>query len=317
MDQNALKAAQEAAKAAKDASDIAWQHFEKAADSAVDCAKNTTPECSEHPFKELADAAKEADDSTLEHYRTLLKYKFMQAGMEEEEAEKWVASKWKEVVDKAKEFREKLRQIHSAKEAAAKAAKVVHRMKIAFVTAVVGFFTFAFVYQKTQNMQHGDSKTGLENDMARWNAEQEFQHQMENFNSITTSLEAPDIDVPRTADPTIAMQAAEPNIEIMPPAVQAVAIQPIEVTITMPTEKGDQTKTVTTTVGQLWTHGDYQTRKEIEHKAEEPTTEPYKYAFEDPNSCTRKHCMEGGGGITTGGRWDGRQGPGGLTVEQH
>jgi hypothetical protein len=310
MDQSALKAAQEAAKAAKDASDIAWQHFEKAADSAVECAKNTTPECSEHPFKELTDAASEANDSTLEHYRTLLKYKFMQAGMEAEEAEKWVESRWKEIVDKAK-------QIRGARDAARKATKVVHRVKVAFVTAVVGFFTFAFVYQKTQNMQHGDAKSGLEADQARWRAEQEFQHQMENFNSITTSLEAPDVDVPRTADPTIAMQAAEPNIEIMPPAVQAIAIQPVEITVTMPTEQGEQTKTVTTTIGQVWTHGDIHTREEIQRKAEDPQTEPYKYAFQDPNSCTVKHCMEGGGGIHTGGKWDGRAGPGGLQTEQH
>jgi hypothetical protein len=304
--------------AARILADAANKSAKAAIDQFVNCAPdaahdNADPNKTDSNAQcDAREAGKQIMDTSEEAFKANLKLRMTQLGTAAEDAEQWVESHGKEVWKKAQELRKAIQ----AKDAASKAAKNIHKFKVVFVTAVAGFFATVFVYHKVQNAKYGDAKSGADADVAAMLAEQEFQHQMENFNSITTSMEAPDIDVPRTEDPTIAVQAVEPNIEIMPPAVQAIAIQPVEITITMPTEKGEQTKTVTTTIGQVWTHGTIETKQEIERKAEDPQTKPYVYAFQDPNSCTARHCMEGVGGIE-GKRWDGKPGPGGLQAEQH
>jgi hypothetical protein len=313
-----MNATVEAAKNVRDAADTAlksafnhWTSCVKQA--AADLGDPSKTSSDADPLKELQEASSEIEDAGYEAFKANLKLYMTEAGADAEQVEEWIENHAKEIWDKAQ-------QLRSARNTAARIAKFAHRVKVGVVTGLFSFLGIVFVAQKYDNYKHGDAKTALDNNIYRWQAEREMDDQLAQFDTLTSNMQAPALpDLSRYDDPTEAAKAAIPQeiTAALPAPVAAIAIQPVRITLKTQTAQGEKSRTVTSTMAQVYYYGDSETRNYIESKASEPQTKPYVYAFQEPGSCTQRDCLGHSGGISGSNRWDGRPGKGGLKGEQH
>jgi hypothetical protein len=295
------------AKAVYKAVTSAEQHFEKAAQHFINYMKTNDPAEYEAAQNEVNLASQDVTNFSMAGAKAEIKKRMLALTDDVEKAEHWIENHWYEVAKKAEKFRQ---QNAPKVKAGAKWLwlKVVGGVAVAaaFVAVSIGGYNFGQGGQQVAGNIEAQEKLAEQ--------ERQFNQQMQDFNRTVESLQAPVIpDISPYAQPIDAAQAVMPQVVAQLPApVAQVAIQPVELTLTTPTVKGDQTQTVTTTMGQLWVRGDRETKERVEKAAQEPPAQDYVYAFQQKGSCTQTDCLG-----QHKQNWDGRKGVDGVSAEQH
>ena len=291
-----------------DASKIASQHFQQAIDKFfyVLTHSNSMSDV-DNAWKELWDACKEDTDVSIDAAKETIKDRMLAAGWTEKNVDDFLGNRWKDVKDAADKVRET-------------APKVVTKTKHLWAKMMAGvaltcLSVFAYISGSDWGQNGVDSANRLNEQYRRDLEMARYQREMNDFNALTSALRAPALpDIPTGADPTEAVRAALPvQIAELPASVAAVAIQPIQVTAKAP---NGETKTFTSTVGQMYNDVP-EMRRDIRREAEDQQAEakPYRYAFQEPGSCSQRHCLSASGGIS--GSWDGRKNGTDLHAESH
>jgi hypothetical protein len=243
-----VKAAKGVADAANAAVKTAVEHWENCVSQvAKDLADPSKTSSDADPWHELSNASSEITETTYEAFKDQLKLRMLQAGAEAEDVEKWIESNAKKIWDKA----QALRKSKAVQAVAAKAAKAVHVVKVAFASVVIGFLGLAFGIRKYDNIKHGDAQTAIQNTLAYYDNMQKFEASTNEYNSMMDSLK---LDIPSTPDvalPDVSPEAQAQAPEVaLPPAVAAIAQQPIQIQVMNP--QGVVTQTATRTVEQVY-----------------------------------------------------------------
>jgi hypothetical protein len=243
-----VKAAKGVADAANAAVKTAVQRWENCVSQvASDLADPSKTSSDADPWHELSEASSEITNTTYEAFKDQLKLRMLQAGAEAEDVEKWIESNAKKIWEKA----QAIRKSKAAQAAAAKAAKAVHWVKVAFASLVIGTLGVAFGVRKYENIKHGDAQTALNNTIAYYDNMQKFQANVNEYNSMMDSLQ---LDIPSVPDAVLPDTAPEAQAQLpevtLPPAVAAIAQQPIQIQVMNP--QGAVVQTATRTVEQVY-----------------------------------------------------------------
>jgi hypothetical protein len=242
-----VKAAKGVADAANASVKSAITHWENCVSQVANDLGSDRTSSDADPWHELSNASSEITETTYEAFKDQLKLRMLQAGAEAEDVEKWIESNGKKIWDKA----QALRKSKAAQAAAAKIAKAAHWVKVAFASLIIGFLGVAFGVRKYDNIKHGDAQTALQNTIQYYDNMQKFEASANEYNSMMDSLQlgipsAPDVSLP---DTTPEAQVPAPEVAL-PPAVAAIAQQPIQIQVMNP--QGAVVQTATRTVEQVY-----------------------------------------------------------------
>lgn len=243
-----VKAAKGVADAANASVKSAVTHWENCVSQvASDLGDPSKTSSDADPWHELSQASSEITNTTYEAFKDQLRLRMLQAGAEAGDVEKWVESNAKKIWDKA----QAIRKSKAAQAAVVKVAKTVHWIKVAFASVVIGFLGLAFGVQKYENIKHGDAQTGLQNTIAYYDNMQKFEASANEYNSMMDSLQLDIPSAPDVALPDVAPEAQAQLPEVaLPPAVAAIAQQPIQIQVMNP--QGTVVQTATRTVEQVY-----------------------------------------------------------------
>lgn len=184
-------------------------------------------------------------------------------------------------VDEAKKH-----TLHDLRDLGIKAVPKLGWLK--FTAAVAAMFAGVFTYVSTR------PPTPEERDAQELRFQQrEMQREGEQLNTITISPEQMNIMIGGLmveSAPTPTPEVTAPAAAAMPPAIAAVAAEPITVEVT--TMGGQRHEEKQSTVGQVYLQSPVPVRHMMEQR--DPPKIDHGYDHEDPNDCFHRHCLGGG-----------------------
>jgi ABC-type multidrug transport system fused ATPase/permease subunit len=268
---------------APQAAQTASEHFKQALDHFIQTITDTNSSIADdrEAARDLWDACRDTGEQSAEGVKEALRERFAATGWTEDQINDWFEHKWEDVKDLAD-------QIHETAPKAATMAKKAGKYlwaKVLAGVAIAGLFVVGFVagHQTGQNAVDLSGSIADANQHAQEAAE--MNRRMDQFSNFMTALQEP---IPSVEAPQTGTATAPPTaVAELPRPVAAVAVQPVRVTLQAP---NGFTQTVTSSVGQVW-NSIPSSRSYIEKEAQNAQSEPYHYAFKDPNSCSARDCL--------------------------